>query len=247
MRWCSYIILLVYIFSAFIMAPKRARTPTWTWWDEVTEVHAYKTGGTKRWDCKYCSQRKTGSSSRIRSHLLHIPGQEIAFCNSISSEQREELRKKEKDNQPTPTTRRIGSGVDPTSFVGSSQVTGTTISSFFGSTAIPCGAPPIAPKVASMRQSTIPSRWDPKKKEAVDATVGHFFYHNAITFQTARNMVLKIANFGPTYNLPTSEALRTTILSKEVETVRQATEIVRASWDRNGISLITDRWNDTRS
>ena len=79
-----------------------------------------------------------------------------------------------------------------------------------------------------------------------------FFYHDAIAFNAARSgyfkeMVRKIAEFGPTYTPPSLEALRTTLLAKERDAVAAVTEVVRSLWEKNGVTLIADGWSDNKS
>lgn len=53
--------------------------------------------------------------------------------------------------------------------------------------------------------------------------------------------------FGPSYVPSTLGALRTTILSKEADTVHPTTKHVGASWECKDISLIIDGQSDTHS
>lgn len=59
-------------------------------------------------------------------------------------------------------------------------------------------------------------------------------------------MARKIGEFGPDYVPPPSETLRTTLLEKEKMIVDAACASTKASWKKNGVSLIVDGWSDTR-
>ena len=59
-------------------------------------------------------------------------------------------------------------------------------------------------------------------------------------------MVKKIGEYGPHYVPLSSETLYTTLLDKEKRLVKQAAEITKRLWAKNGVSLIADGWSDTR-
>ncbi|KAH7297148.1 hypothetical protein KP509_26G055900 [Ceratopteris richardii] len=101
------------------------------------------------------------------------------------------------------------------------------------------------------KQSTLESSWKPILKEEVDRAVARYFYHDHIPFRAARSpyfkdMVKKIGQYGEAYVAPSSETLRTTLLEKEKRVVEAACIAVKSSWEKNGVSLIVDRWSDVR-
>eukprot|EP00250_Pteridium_aquilinum_P026833 c33673_g1_i1 orf=2-223(-) len=72
--------------TSFTLSSKSPKSFDWSWWDEVVPVGVYKAGGSRHWTCKYCRANKTGSATRIRAHLLHLSGADIAFCRGISTQ-----------------------------------------------------------------------------------------------------------------------------------------------------------------
>ena len=59
-------------------------------------------------------------------------------------------------------------------------------------------------------------------------------------------MVKEVGEYGPYYTPPSSKALHTTMLDKEKCLVEKAIVNTKRQWECNGVSLITDGWNDTR-
>jgi len=59
-----------------------------------------------------------------------------------------------------------------------------------------------------------------------------------------KTMVKGIANFGPTYDPPSSKIIGGQLLMKK--DIEAAIEPIRKGWSRNGCSLIGDGWSDVR-
>ncbi|MCO5604408.1 hypothetical protein L7F22_058573 [Adiantum nelumboides] len=79
-----------------------------------------------------------------------------------------------------------------------------------------------------------------------------FFYSCGISFNVARSpffkeMVAEIAQFGPTYQPPTFDALREKLLEEEVASIKEAILPVRQKWEAYGVSLVGDGWTNIRS
>ena len=61
-----------------------------------------------------------------------------------------------------------------------------------------------------------------------------------------KQMAKKVGEYGPTYVPTSSETLSTSLLDREKEVVEAPCASTRASWKKNGVSLIVDGWSDTR-
>ncbi|MCO5567236.1 hypothetical protein L7F22_020925 [Adiantum nelumboides] len=93
------------------------------------------------------------------------------------------------------------------------------------------------------KQSNLFTSWHPQRKTQVDATVPKSFYSCGISFNVARSpffkeMVAEIAQFGPTYQPPTFDALREKLLEDEVASIKEAILPVRQKWEAYGVSLV---------
>ncbi|MCO5574950.1 hypothetical protein L7F22_028745 [Adiantum nelumboides] len=102
------------------------------------------------------------------------------------------------------------------------------------------------------KQSNLFTSWHPQRKAQVDATVARFFYSCGISFNVAcspffKEMVAEIAQFGPTYQPPTFDALREKLLEDEVASIKEAILPVRQKWEAYGVSLVGDGWTNIRS
>lgn len=221
---------------------KRAKkNEAWSWWDEVDILEANQGGGARKWKCRYCGSTKHGGVNRVQGHLIHEPGQEIQPCLSISAEKKRELEARHNEvifRAPPPRAM----AANPSFFTTPSSNFSTSV----GSSSVHQPPPPKG------TQRTFTGSWNPREREAVDAAIARFFYHDHIAFNVARSpyfqeMVRLIAEFGPTYTPPSSESLRTTLLAKEKETVEQAMQNVKEGWQRNGVSIISDGWSDSQS
>ncbi|MCO5579152.1 hypothetical protein L7F22_033005 [Adiantum nelumboides] len=60
-------------------------------------------------------------------------------------------------------------------------------------------------------------------------------------------MVAEIAQFGPTYQPPTFDALCEKKLEEEVASIKEAILLVRQKWEAYGVSLVGDGWTNIRS
>ncbi|MCO5574173.1 hypothetical protein L7F22_027955 [Adiantum nelumboides] len=221
------------------------------WWEQVDILHKYSTkkGGSKRFKCKRCSVERSGGPNRIKEHLLHISGEGIDKCKNSSQTDRERMEReykqylesrKPKEAHTIPVSRPIRS--EPFSNAASSARSfSTTTSSAQG-----------GPSSAQGRQSTLFTSWHPQRKAQVDATVARMFYSCGVSFNVAcseffKEMVSEIANFGPTYQSPSYDALREKLLEEEISSIREAITQIKQKWSAYGVSLVADGWTDGRS
>ncbi|MCO5549337.1 hypothetical protein L7F22_002806 [Adiantum nelumboides] len=250
-------------------APPSAKF-TWTWWDEVIAPKAGVGGGSKPWRCRRCAYERNASVQKVRAHFLHLKGHAVQFCpKTVSAEERQKLINLEKtleDMKEAKKSRNKRHTVDPKDMAAASLIrtSSSPSASFCASTGTATTAdhrpphPPIKPSSSSFpyprpskRQATLGESWKPALKEEVDVAVARFFYHDHIAFNAARSpyfkeMAKKIGEYGPDYVPPSSETLRTTLLEKEKMIVDAACASTKASWKKNGVSLIVDGWSDTR-
>ncbi|XP_059076562.1 uncharacterized protein LOC131039617 [Cryptomeria japonica] len=105
--------------------------------------------------------------------------------------------------------------------------------------------------MGSGKGGSVEALFNVKGREALESSVGRFFFANAIPFNVARSsyfkeMFMDIANFGPTATPPRDHKLRTTILDKEYSKINVLMEDMKRTWMRIGCSIVSDEWTDVR-
>ena len=192
-------------------------------------------GGSRDWNCNICGHSWVGSYSRVRQHLLGIPGKGVNVCIKLTAAQKSELL-------------RLQMAADGKGLFSSKNVTSQPHSSGIMS-------PPtmIGSEIGSSRScaigATITGMYNVDKRDRADGAIGRFIFANGIPFHVSRSpyykeMVAAIADVGTSYVPPGEHKLRTTILENEVSKINVQKEDMRQTWARCGCSIVMDGWTD---
>ncbi|MCO5561806.1 hypothetical protein L7F22_015430 [Adiantum nelumboides] len=218
------------------------------WWEQVIVLSKYdsKKRGTRRFQCRYCGIQRGGIAMRVKAHLMGLKGHGIGPCGKIPSHERARM---EREYVLLPETR--GSN-NPTTIPASRPPSSSSAATSRGGETISHSSWPQSSRGTQGKQSNLFTSWHPQRKPQVDATVARFFYSCGISFNVARSpffkeMVAEIAQFGPTYQPPTFDALREKLLEDEVASIKEAILPVRQKWEAYGVSLVGDGWTNIRS
>ncbi|MCO5557497.1 hypothetical protein L7F22_011062 [Adiantum nelumboides] len=218
------------------------------WWEQVIVLSKYdsKKGGTRRFQCRYCGIQRGGIAMRVKAHLMGLKGHGIGPCGKIPSHERARM---EREYVLLPETR--GSN-NPTTIPASRPPSSSSAATSRGGETISHSSWPQSSRGTQGKQSNLFTSWHPQRKAQVDATVARFFYSCGISFNVPRSpffkeMVAEIAQFGPTYQPPTFDALREKLLEDEVASIKEAILPVRQKWEAYGVSLVGDGWTNIRS
>ncbi|XP_025628477.2 uncharacterized protein [Arachis hypogaea] len=166
-----------------------------------------------------------GSYTRVRAHLLKIPGKGIRVCQKITAVKLQELRKL--DNEAT----LLSESAKPKS--------------------IPL--PPSNDEGSSKKRKgpgTIDHSFNMKDRDTLDLEIARMFYSSGLPFHLARNPhFIKAFSFASNKNLdgyipPGYNKLRTTLLEREREHVERMLEPIKNSWSQKGVSIVSDGWSD---
>ncbi|KAF7112909.1 hypothetical protein RHSIM_RhsimUnG0179600 [Rhododendron simsii] len=89
-------------------------------------------------------------------------------------------------------------------------------------------------------------------KEDVDQRIARCLYGNGIPFNVVRSplwadMVAAINNAPKGYKSPNYEKVRTTLLDKEQNKVRQALNPLMQDWSTHGVSIMSDGWSNIKN
>ena len=110
---------------------------------------------------------------------------------------------------------------------------------------------PVLPDLDA-RQQTLKQAWNPLERKEVDNSIYDFFIGCNISFNTIRShlfkdMIKKIAKFGPTYDPPSYNTLRTKGVERSKARIEERIKPIRDSWEVTGCTLVSDGWIDRQS
>lgn len=201
-------------------------------WNHVEVVSASGGGGNRTWKCKYCGKRVVGSYSKVKGHLLRLPGQGVEHCKKMSDDLYAEIKKEYYEAEEKKAK-----------FQQNTQQSRAYVS-------LPEGSDITQHK---KRKGTIQYSFNVLEREEADKECAMMFYTGGISFNFARNPYFRafcqrLANgnlhgYGP----PTYERLRTTLLAQLKAHVEQRLQPTRDSWKKKGASICSDGWSDQQS
>ncbi|MCO5612319.1 hypothetical protein L7F22_066584 [Adiantum nelumboides] len=192
------------------------------WWEQVIVLSKYdsKKGGTKKFQCRYCGIQRGGIAMRVKAHLFGLKGHGIGPCGKIPAHERARM---EREYVLLPET--TGSN-NPTTIPASRPPSSSSAATSRGGETISHSSWPQPSRGTQGKQSNLFTSWHPQRKA---------------------QMVAEIAQFGPTYQPPTFDALREKLLEEEVASIKEAILPVRQKWEAYGVSLVGDGWTNIRS
>ncbi|XP_057497393.1 uncharacterized protein LOC130782121 [Actinidia eriantha] len=213
-------------------------TPLWKYVTKISgETPNSKglSGGSKficNFGCK--TEPYTGSYSRVRAHLIGLqPGQKaqgVQLCPNISKTERELLKQEEME-----AIRIFGRNAKARKLPSNTSMKGGNQSN---------NPSPVKGILNKMFKIS--------NKEDVDQRIARCLYGNGIPFNVVRSplwadMVYAINNAPKGYTSPNYEKVRTTLLDKEQNKVRQALTPLMQDWSTHGVSIISDGWSNIKN
>lgn len=200
----------------------------------MTKVHKLQErGGNTNVRCNLCDFEFTGSYSRVKAHLMGISGYGVVKCKKVTKQMLSEIQKEvaeaeERKNAcrvPLPSSRQPPMNSGQEMMMGSKRK-----------------------KVDS--NNLLQKVFNVEARAEVDSEIARAFYSGGIAFHLARNShfirsyTLAANSNIPSYVPPTYNALRTTLLQRERTHIERLLEPIKATWNENGVSLVSDGWSD---
>ncbi|XP_026441584.1 uncharacterized protein LOC113340676 [Papaver somniferum] len=214
-------------------------TPLWRY---VTKKDKVKGGGNWNFVCNHCQVPYSGSYSRVKAHLLKIPGSGIRICPKVREHKLQEMKQLSDEAEARAKASKFKSVPLPTCGSGSG--------SSFASNSSSLVEDPRKKKRGV--ESPIEKLYNAARREEMDSIIARLFYAAGLPFHLARCPYYKVA-----FNLATSDSksiqgyippgynkLRTTLLRKEREHVEKELEPIKSTWKEKGVSIVTDGWTD---
>lgn len=198
-------------------------------WNHVTVVQNPGSGGNRKWTCNYCDKKVTGSYSKVKAHLLKIPGHGVQPCMKITDEIKDQIQKEHAMAEAKKAQ---------VSFEAKRKLDYVTL---------PPGSDLMQPK---RKKGTLESCFNVIERDELDKECARFIYSSALPFSIVKNpcfreFVLKLANSKCSgYVPPTYNRLRLTLLQQEKTHVNTLLQPFRNSWKKKGVSLCSDGWTD---
>ncbi|KMT08139.1 hypothetical protein BVRB_6g143860 [Beta vulgaris subsp. vulgaris] len=147
-------------------------------WNHVTVVQNLGSGGNRKWTCNYCNKMVIGSYSKVKAHLLKLPGHGVQPCMKVTDQIKDQIQK-EYDMAEAKKTRE--------SFEAKSKLDYVTL-------------PPESVLLQQKRnKGTIEACFNVVERDDLDMECARMFYSAAFPFSLVRNLcfrefILKLAN-----------------------------------------------------
>uniref|UniRef100_A0A5B7AFB0 BED-type domain-containing protein n=1 Tax=Davidia involucrata TaxID=16924 RepID=A0A5B7AFB0_DAVIN len=200
-------------------------------------------GGNISWQCNFCHQVKKSSYTRVRAHLLRLPGQGIVACSKVTTKDILEMQKLEDEVKLRLKSNALKKVPLPHSII---SLCGSTSFSQEGYD-------------SKKRKTTSSGSGNPLEKtfnmvahEQLHAEIARMFYSSGLPFHLARNPYY-VSSFTfaannpimgylpPGYNL-----LRTTLLQIEKENIERLLQPIKGTWKEKGVSIVSDGWSNSQ-
>ncbi|KAL4653424.1 hypothetical protein ACB092_01G302200 [Castanea dentata] len=222
-------------------------------WQYVAKVEkpagaSVKSGGNTYFKCNYCGVVYMGSYSRVKAHLLKIPNKGIKPCPKVTPSHRlemqqmydkvenDKLERERKSQIPLPPPP-PGRGPIPISQFRRHERSDSTN--------------PIDGKRRKVAvNNTLEKAYQNNARHELDSTIAKMFYTTGLPFNFARNPYYRnsyayaATHSIPGYVPPGYNALRTTLLQKEIAHVEGLLKPIKDFWLENGVSIVSDGWSD---
>ncbi|AQK58065.1 hAT transposon superfamily protein [Zea mays] len=192
---------------------------------EILERTGKGLGGNVRIRCRLCNHVWNGSYSRVKAHLLEIPGFGVKFCRVVTIHVLEQLKAE------------------------------VTAASVVANRTLPRDIPlPVEGNEKRKRRgvSAIESSFNLDVRRQLDELIARMFYTGGLPFNLARNPYFRKAFMFATNNPvggyvpPSYNKLRTTLLVQERTHVERMLQPLKETWSSKGVSIVSDGWSDAQ-
>eukprot|EP00898_Chlorokybus_atmophyticus_P008456 jgi/Chlat1/8611/Chrsp86S08005 len=202
-------------------------------WRHVKELgeSSSKTTNQSKVECVYCKKKSQGGVTRIRAHLTGKIGVGVAACMTVPEDLRAHFLEVEEASiavlQATQKKRTIGDVFNQQS----ATVDLTT---------------------ETTKTPRIIQAFDRASKVRTDEAVARMFYGQGLPFTLVRSPLFKfamraVARFGPSYTVPSYNALHTTLLKRVKTDVDDKLIKFRNNVRKTGCTITSDGWTDVNS
>ncbi|XP_074308360.1 uncharacterized protein LOC141643211 [Silene latifolia] len=211
-------------------------TPLWRFVDKGPKLA--NGGGNASFRCHFCNLVRGGTYTRVRAHLLKIPGKGVSTCENLSID--DQVKLKQLDDAVEAKKRAAAKPKVPL-FPNESS-----------SSDVNSRQPHI--QIGKKRKSinTIPMTLNIQSRNHLDAEIARMFYTGGLPFNLARNPYyvrsysFAASNQIPGYTPPGYNKLRTTLLQQEKQNVERLLEPIKSTWKEKGVSVVSDGWSDSQ-
>ena len=188
---------------------------------------------------KECDKNCGTSVTRARDHLLGIVGGlggGVKRCEKIKPEVRESLREEIESHKNINDSHAGKNKKVQDALMGQEVISTPSRTTMTSPTShMPYGSQrePVLPDIDA-RQQMLKQAWNPLERKELDNSIYDFFIGCNISFNTIRShlfkdMIKKIAKFGPTYDPPSYNILRTKGVERSKARMEERVKYVRDS------------------
>ncbi|ONM32516.1 hAT transposon superfamily protein [Zea mays] len=194
------------------------KKPLWRY-AEILERTGTGFGGNVRIRCTLCNHVWNGSYSRVKAHMLKIPGFGVKFCRVVTVHVLEQLKAE------------------------------VAAASVVANRTLPRDIPlPVEGNEKRKRRgvSAIESSFNLDVRRQLDELIARMFYTGGLPFNLARNPYFRKAFMFATNNPiggyvpPSYNKLRTTLLVQERTHVERMLQPLKETWSSKGVSIVSD-------
>ncbi|KAH7442960.1 hypothetical protein KP509_02G010000 [Ceratopteris richardii] len=222
-------------------------------WEYVIQVKALGKGQFTC-QCKYCSHKFDGGPSRIRAHILGLPGYGVSPCGKVPNNVKEALKKSiGHANVGTSNVPNVDDIVDDVEIDHASNDTQNVHGhvDLEESGQASKNVHPSSFKKRKLSQQGISKAWNVEACKKAKIALRRFFYAEDIPFWKVRSpyfkdMVAAIGHAGPSFVAPSFYALRKTELNDEIQVIANDLNVIKEKWRKYGCTIVSDGWSDTR-
>ncbi|GFY84497.1 hypothetical protein Acr_03g0012710 [Actinidia rufa] len=104
----------------------------------------------------------------------------------------------------------------------------------------------------TMSGGAIGKAFNIKERDHLMVEIARMFYSAGLPFYLARNPYFVSAfSYAATHNIPGFvppgyNLLRTTLLQREKANIDNLLQLIKSTWEQNGVSIVSDRWSDSQ-
>ncbi|KAF8388144.1 hypothetical protein HHK36_026810 [Tetracentron sinense] len=201
--------------------------PLWEFMENLGKMQGG--GGNCNLHCKLCNTCFKGNYYRVKGNLLLIPNHGVRQCSSVDEDMLAKFHKME-DTAQTKKTLKGASG-------GSSANIPLPMFEDFGK--------------KRKGDNSIVKSFNVAARDELDHLIARTFYASGLSFNLIKSpyfrQVIKHACDSQLkgYTVPTYDRLRTTLLQAEKANVVLHLSLIRQSWARKGVSIVSNGWTDS--